>query len=74
MIRLLTAILILASTAVSADTQVPHTFEDGEIISADEFNQNFDVLESAIDDIPTGATGPQGLAGGSLEVAKRGID
>ena len=63
MIRLLTAILILASTAVSADTQVPHTFEDGEVISATEFNQNFDTLESAIDDIPAGATGPQGPQG-----------
>ena len=63
MIRLLTAILILASAAVRADTQVPHTFEDGEVISAAEFNQNFDALESAIDGVPAGATGPQGPAG-----------
>ena len=63
MIRLLTAILLLASATVVADTQVPHTFEDGEVISATEFNQNFDTLESAIDDIPAGATGPQGPQG-----------
>ena len=63
MIRLLTAILILASAAVRADTQVPHTFEDGEVISAAEFNQNFDALESAIDGIPAGATGPHGEQG-----------
>ena len=63
MIRLLTAILILASAAVRADTQVPHTFEDGEVISATEFNQNFDTLETAIDNIPAGATGPQGPQG-----------
>ena len=63
MIRLLTVILILASAAVRADTQVPHVFEDGEVISATEFNQNFDTLESAIDNIPAGATGPQGPQG-----------
>ena len=63
MTRLLTAILILASAAVRADTQVPHVFEDGEVISATEFNENFDTLESAIDNIPAGATGPQGPQG-----------
>ena len=63
MIRFLAVILILASAAVSADTQVPHTFEDREVISATEFNQNFDTLETAIDDIPAGATGPQGEQG-----------
>ena len=63
MIRLLTAVLMLTSLTVRADTQVPHSFEDGEVISATEFNQNFDTLESAIDDIPAGATGPQGPQG-----------
>ena len=63
MIRFLTAVLMLASLTVRADTQVPHTFEDGEVISATEFNQNFDTLESAIDDIPAGATGAQGPQG-----------
>ena len=63
MIRFLTAVLMLTSLAVRADTQVPHTFEDGEVISATEFNQNFDTLETAIDDIPAGATGPQGPQG-----------
>jgi len=63
MIRLLTTLLLLTSITVSADTQVPHTFENGEVISADEFNQNFDTLETAIDGIPAGATGPAGPAG-----------
>ena len=63
MIRLLTTVLMLTSLTVRADTQVPHVFEDGEVISATEFNQNFDTLESAIDNIPAGATGPQGPQG-----------
>ena len=63
MIRLLTTLLLLTSITVSADTQVPHTFENGEVISADEFNQNFDTLETAIDGIPAGAAGPAGPAG-----------
>ena len=63
MFRLLMAVLILVSVSVRADTEVPHTFEDGEVISATKFNENFDALETAIDDIPAGATGPQGEQG-----------
>jgi len=49
MIRLLTAVLLFASVGVVADTEVPHTFEDGTPASAAEVNANFDALESAID-------------------------
>ena len=63
MTRLLTMILMLTSLSVRADTQVPHTFEDGEVISATDFNQNFDTLESAIDDISAGTFGLQGPQG-----------
>ena len=48
MIRLLMAGLLLISVNAVADTQVTHTFKDGDIIKAEEFNQNFDDLESAI--------------------------
>ena len=63
MIRFLMATLMLISIAASADTQVPHTFENGERILADEFNQNFDALETAIDQIPAGEQGIQGEKG-----------
>ena len=49
MIRLLIAGLLLVSFDTVADTKVTHTFEDGDIIKAEEFNKNFDDLEAAID-------------------------
>ena len=49
MIRLLTAVLLFASFSVVADTEVPHTFQDGEVIDAQKFNEDFDALEAAID-------------------------
>ena len=53
-------------------TTVPHEFQDGEVIEASEFNDNFEALEAAIDGIPagpkgdkgdTGPTGPSGISG-----------
>jgi hypothetical protein len=55
MIRLLTATLLVASFSVAADTEVPHTFEDGNPAKASEVNENFDALEEAIDAIPADA-------------------
>ncbi|WP_435219509.1 tail fiber domain-containing protein [Luminiphilus sp. nBUS_07] len=49
MIRLLMAGLLLVSVNTVADTQVTHSFKDGDIIEAEEFNKNFDDLEAAID-------------------------
>ena len=49
MIRLLKAILLVTSFSVVADTEVPHTFEDGTPAKASEANANFDALEAAID-------------------------
>lgn len=49
MIRLLTAIFLFASFNAVADTEVPHTFQDGEVIDAQKFNEDFDALEAAID-------------------------
>ena len=51
MIRLLIAGLLLVSVNTVADTQVTHTFEDGDIIKAEEFNKNFDDLEAAINTV-----------------------
>lgn len=67
--RLLTVVLFAASPLASAETQVPNTFRDGEVIEAEKFNENFDALGNAIDNIPagpqgeTGPAGPQGDAG-----------
>ena len=51
MIRLLMAGLLLVSVNTVADTQVTHSFKDGDIIEAEEFNKNFDDLEAAIDTV-----------------------
>ena len=51
MIRLLIAGLLLVSVNTVAATQVTHTFEDGDIIKAEEFNKNFDDLEAAINTV-----------------------
>jgi hypothetical protein len=58
MIRLTAFLLFLFSLPLLADTQVTHTFEDGEVISAEEFNKNFDDLEAAIDAVGGGEGGP----------------
>ena len=57
MIRLFIAGLLLVSVKTVADAQVTHTFEDGDIIKAEEFNKNFDDLEAAIDTVLSTATG-----------------
>ncbi len=51
MTRLLIAGLFLVSVNTVAATQVTHTFEDGDIIKAEEFNKNFDDLEAAINTV-----------------------
>ena len=61
--RLALFTLLSAAPFAIAQTQVPHTFQDGGIIEAEEFNANFDALESAIDNIPAGPEGPQGPQG-----------
>ena len=61
MIRLTAFVLFLFSLPLLADTQVTHTFEDGEVVSAEEFNKNFDDLEAAIDSVGGGgAASPLG--------------
>ena len=69
MIRLTAFLLFLFSLPLQADTQVTHTFEDGEVISAEEFNKNFDDLEAAID-----AVGDGGGASPELVIAEQGND
>lgn len=53
---------VTASLAV-AQTQVPNSFSDGDIIEAESFNENFETLEAAINNIPAGPEGPQGPTG-----------
>ena len=52
--RLLMVGLLLVSCNTVADTQVTHTFKDGDIIESEEFNKNFDELEAAIDTMFSG--------------------
>jgi hypothetical protein len=72
MIRLLTAVLLFASFDAVADTEVPHTFEDGTPASAAEVNANFDALETAIDAIPEGPAGPAGAKGDTGDTGPQG--
>lgn len=55
--------LVTGISATHAQTQVPNTFQNGDVIEAEEFNQNFDALKTAIDSIPAGPQGPVGDAG-----------
>ena len=63
MIRLLTAVLLFASFHAVAQTEVPNVFEDGSPASAAEVNENFEALETAIDDVAAGADGKTILNG-----------
>ena len=54
--RLLMAGLLLVSFSAVADTKVTHDFKDGDIIEAEEFNKNFDDLETAIDTVLSSTT------------------
>ena len=73
MIRFLSTITIVISFQVTAQTQVTHVFEDGEVIDAGQFNQNFDDLESAIDSISALAQGPQGEQGEPGDTGPQGV-
>ena len=59
----------LLSLSATAQTQVPHEFQNGDVIDAEKFNENFDALEQAIDTIPVG---PQGEPGPQGEVGPAG--
>ena len=70
MIRLLIAGLLLsvssfgwASVYPDKYEGVPNTFKDGDIIKAEDFNNNNLSIKKAINDISSGDTGPQGPAG-----------
>ena len=63
-------LLLVLSSAASAQTQVPNEFQSGTPARAAEVNANFDALEAAIDanvtaitQIPAGPEGPQGPQG-----------
>lgn len=56
----LIAVLSIMVVPALAQTQVPHTFQNGEVIDAGKFNENFDALEQSIDAIPTTPSVPVG--------------
>ena len=70
MIRLLTAILLFASFHVVADDL--KTFNDGQVIEADDFNHNFQKLEQDIAEIPAGPQGEQGIQGEKGDTGNQG--
>lgn len=57
---ILIAVLSVMAFPALAQTQVPHTFQNGEVIDAGKFNENFDALEQSIDAIPTTPSLPVG--------------
>jgi hypothetical protein len=68
--KTLTGVLLAFSATAFAQTEVPHDFQSGQPARAADVNENFDVLETAIDqnaaaiqDIPAGPEGPQGPQG-----------
>ena len=72
MIRLIFLSLMVVSGFAVAETEVPHVFEDGQVISAKKFNENFDSLEGAIDSIPAGPQGEKGDQGIQGEKGDKG--
>ena len=87
-IQILGVIALMISGSLSAQTQVPNTFQAGQPARAAEVNDNFSTLESAIDQnaaaiqqIPAGPqgiqgvpgnTGPQGEAGPQGDIGPQG--
>jgi hypothetical protein len=76
------AVALLFSSTLSAQTQVPNTFRQGEPARADEVNANFSALESAVnqnagdiaanaDDIAANA---EGIAGNAADIAGNAAD
>ena len=72
MIRLIFLSLMVVSGFAVAETEVPHVFYDGQLISAEKFNENFDSLEGAIDLIPAGPQGEKGDQGIQGEKGDKG--
>jgi len=66
------AISSILAAAANAQTAVPHTFADGDVIDATRFNENFDALEQAIDGVPAGPQGPAGPPGPPGQVGDTG--
>jgi len=69
-IQLLVFTVVILSGNVLAQTQVPNDFQAGQPARAAEVNENFDTLESAIDQNAADIQQVQGLAGLSTEAAQ----
>lgn len=66
--------LLIVSSSGLAQTEVPHVFADGQIISAESFNENFDYLEDAIDDQGWSVQGGANASYGSGAIVVRTAD
>ena len=73
--RLPAFLLLLPGLALGqTQTEVPHVFEDGQPAKASEVNENFDALETAIDDVSAGADGKTILNGTTAPSSDVGAD
>ena len=72
--RNLLFISLLISQCAFADEIELHTFHNGEVANADEVNENFQNLKTAIDDVVDngGIIGPQGPRGLTGDVGVKG--
>ena len=80
MIRLLMAGLLLCASgfgwAMAYPDKyegVPNTFKDGDIIKAENFNNNNESIKKAINNISSGGTGPAGPAGPKGDTGATGL-
>lgn len=74
MSKWLVSVLLCATSFSVAQTEVPNVFANGQIITAEGFNQNFDYLEDAIDDLGWSVGGGAGTSYGSGAVVVRVAD
>jgi hypothetical protein len=70
MVRLSSLFLFLLTSAALAQTQVPNTFQAGQPARAAEVNENFDTIETAVDQNAADILQVQGLAPLSAEAAQ----
>lgn len=75
LMRLLAFLLLVPGLAsAQGQTEVPHVFEDGQPAKASEVKENFDVLETAIDDALAGGNGNAILNGTAAPSSDAGAE
>ncbi len=67
------AVCLILIPMVAVSVTLPHVFVNGETADANEVNDNFNTLSTAIDNIPAGPEGPQGPAGAQGPIGPMGL-